>query len=115
MIYINEYESPMGNILLAGDEQGLTGLCFGRFSFPNRSEGFGLERRNDRIKVLLIPVHPRQAKCFPSEIHTHLYKSFFNLPFFTGFKAGRHVCRRGVPIGNFVSQSTFIIRKKRRL
>ena len=26
MIYTNEYESPLGSILLAGDEQGLTGL-----------------------------------------------------------------------------------------
>ena len=24
MIYTNDYESPLGNILLAGDEQGLT-------------------------------------------------------------------------------------------
>ena len=28
MIYTNSYESPLGNILLAGDEQGLTGLWF---------------------------------------------------------------------------------------
>ena len=28
MIYTNDYESPLGNILLAGDEQGLTGLWF---------------------------------------------------------------------------------------
>ena len=26
MIYTNDYESPMGNILLAGDEHGLTGV-----------------------------------------------------------------------------------------
>ena len=26
MIYTNDYESPLGNILLAGDKQGLTGL-----------------------------------------------------------------------------------------
>lgn len=28
MIYTNDYESPLGNILLACDEQGLTGLWF---------------------------------------------------------------------------------------
>ena len=28
MIYTNDYESPLGNILLAGDKQGLTGLWF---------------------------------------------------------------------------------------
>ena len=28
MIYTNYYESPLGSILLAGDEQGLTGLWF---------------------------------------------------------------------------------------
>ena len=28
MIYTNDYESPLGSMLLAGDEQGLTGLWF---------------------------------------------------------------------------------------
>ena len=28
MIYTNNYESPLGSILLAGDEEGLTGLWF---------------------------------------------------------------------------------------
>lgn len=28
MIYTNDYESPLGSILLACDEQGLTGLWF---------------------------------------------------------------------------------------
>ena len=28
MIYTNHYESPLGSILLAGDEEGLTGLWF---------------------------------------------------------------------------------------
>ena len=28
MIFTNDYESPLGNVLLAGDEQGLTGLWF---------------------------------------------------------------------------------------
>ena len=41
MIYINDYESPLGNILLAGDEQGLTGLWFtegGRYIGPPRKK-----------------------------------------------------------------------------
>ena len=28
MIYTDSYESPLGSILLAGDEEGLTGLWF---------------------------------------------------------------------------------------
>ena len=28
MIYTNDYESPLGSILLAGDDLGLTGLWF---------------------------------------------------------------------------------------
>lgn len=42
MIYINDYESPLGNILLAGDEQGLTGLWFtegGRYIGPTLKKG----------------------------------------------------------------------------
>ena len=41
MIYTNEYESPLGNILLAGDEQGLTGLWF---TDGSRFTGLGLKR-----------------------------------------------------------------------
>ncbi len=41
MIYTNEYESPLGNILLAGDEQGLTGLWF---TDGSRYTGLGLKR-----------------------------------------------------------------------
>ena len=41
MIYRNEYESPLGNILLAGDEQGLTGLWF---TDGSRFTGLGLKR-----------------------------------------------------------------------
>ena len=40
MIYTNEYESPLGNILLAGDEQGLTGLWF---TDGSRFTGLGLK------------------------------------------------------------------------
>ena len=39
MIYTNAYESPLGSILLAGDEQGLTGLWFTEGS---RYVGLGL-------------------------------------------------------------------------
>lgn len=40
MIYTNDYESPLGHILLAGDEQGLTGLWFTEGS---RYVGLGLK------------------------------------------------------------------------
>ena len=41
MIYTNDYESPLGNILLAGDEQGLTGLWF---TEGGRYIGLGLKK-----------------------------------------------------------------------
>ena len=41
MIYMNDYESPLGNILLAGDEQGLTGLWF---TDGGRYIGLGLKK-----------------------------------------------------------------------
>ena len=41
MIYTNSYESPLGNILLAGDEQGLTGLWF---TEGGRYIGLGLKK-----------------------------------------------------------------------
>ena len=40
MIYTNTYESPLGSILLAGDEEGLTGLWFAQGS---RYMGLGLK------------------------------------------------------------------------
>ena len=40
MIYTNDYESPLGSILLAGDEQGLTGLWFA----GGRTTGLGLKK-----------------------------------------------------------------------
>ena len=43
MIYTNSYESPLGNILLAGDDQGLTGLWF---TEGGRYIGLGLKKRN---------------------------------------------------------------------
>lgn len=41
MIYTNAYESPLGKLLLAGDEQGLTGLWFTEGS---RYMGLGLSK-----------------------------------------------------------------------
>ena len=41
MLYINDYESPLGNVLLAGDEEGLTGLWFTQGS---RYAGLGLKK-----------------------------------------------------------------------
>ena len=45
MIYTNDYESPLGNILLAGDEQGLTGLWF---TEGGRYIGHGLKKGASR-------------------------------------------------------------------
>ena len=42
VIYTNEYESPLGNIMLAGNERGLTGLWFtegGRDAGPGLKQG----------------------------------------------------------------------------
>lgn len=41
MIYTNHYESPLGTILLAGDEEGLTGLWF---TDGSRYTGLGLKK-----------------------------------------------------------------------
>ena len=41
MIYTNSYESPLGSVLLAGDEQGLTGLWF---TEGGRYIGLGLKK-----------------------------------------------------------------------
>ena len=41
MIYTNHYKSPLGNILLAGDEEGLTGLWF---TDGGRYTGLGLKK-----------------------------------------------------------------------
>ena len=45
MIYTNDYESPLGSILLAGDDQGLTGLWFTQGS---RYFGLGLKKEAQR-------------------------------------------------------------------
>ena len=42
MIYTDQYESPLGRILLAGDEEGLTGLWFQEGS---RYVGLGLSEK----------------------------------------------------------------------
>ena len=60
MIYTNDYESPLGNILLAGDEQGLTGLWFtegGRYI----GLGLGLRKAAD-ILGLVLKKEPAGAK-----------------------------------------------------
>ena len=41
MIYTNDYQSPLGNILLAGDGWGLTGLWF---TEGERYAGLGLKK-----------------------------------------------------------------------
>ena len=48
MIYTNDYESPLGNILLAGDKQGLTGLWFTEGS---RYTGLGLKKDARRCET----------------------------------------------------------------
>ena len=48
MIYTNDYESPLGNILLAGDEQGLTGLWF---TEGGRYTGLGLKKEASRCEM----------------------------------------------------------------
>lgn len=51
MIYTNHYKSPLGRILLAGDEDGLTGLWFAEGS---RYAGLGLKK----------DAHPRETEYF---------------------------------------------------
>ncbi len=48
MIFTNDYESPLGNILLAGDEQGLTGLWF---TEGGRYIGSGLKEEAHRFET----------------------------------------------------------------
>jgi len=48
MIYTNDYESPLGSILLAGDEQGLTGLWF---TEGGRYIGLGLKKEAHRCET----------------------------------------------------------------
>lgn len=48
MIYTNDYESPLGSILLAGDEQGLTGLWFTEGA---RYFGLGLKKGARRCET----------------------------------------------------------------
>ena len=51
MIYTNDYESPLGNILLAGDKQGLTGLWFTEGS---RYTGLGLKKMPVDVKRTIL-------------------------------------------------------------
>ena len=48
MIYTNDYESPLGHILLAGDELGLTGLWF---TEGGRYIGLGLKKEAHRCET----------------------------------------------------------------
>ncbi|MBR3396856.1 MAG: methylated-DNA--[Lachnospiraceae bacterium] len=48
MIYTNDYESPLGHVLLAGDDQGLTGLCF---TEGGRYIGHGLKKEAHRCET----------------------------------------------------------------
>ena len=48
MIFTNNYESPLGNILLAGDEHGLTGLWF---TEGERYIGAGLKKEAVRCET----------------------------------------------------------------
>ena len=48
MIYTNDYKSPLGSILLAGDEQGLTGLWF---TEDARYSGLGLKKGARRCET----------------------------------------------------------------
>ena len=48
MIYTNEYDSPLGNMLLFGDEQGLTGL---RFTEGDRYVDLGLKKQAYRCET----------------------------------------------------------------
>ncbi len=49
MIFTNEYESPLGSILLAGDDRGLTGLWFtdGSRYFGSGLKGGAVRRETD--------------------------------------------------------------------
>ena len=51
MIWTNDYESPLGSILLAGDDEGLTGLWFTEGA---RYSGLGLSK----------DTRPREMDCF---------------------------------------------------
>ena len=71
MIYLNDYESSLGSILLAGDEKGLTGLWFTEGS---RYIGLGLKkgacRREVRRCIFSMPMawqtaHTQSPECAP--------------------------------------------------
>ena len=94
MIYTNDYLSPMGDLLLAGDEQGLTGLWF---TEGDRYVGLGLRedasRRNtdyfDQTKEWLdIYFSGRDPGFFPK---IHLTGSDFRN------RVGEIMC--GIPFG----------------
>jgi len=98
MIYTNDYESPLGNILLAGDEQGLTGLWFtegGRYIGVGLKEG-AIRRKMDYFdqtkEWLDIYFSGRDPGFFP---RIHLVGSDFRN------RVGEIMC--GIPYGKTVT------------
>ncbi len=63
MLYTNHYESPLGSILLAGDDEGLTGLWF---TEGTRYVGLGLKRE----------AIPHETECFEQakKMARHLFR-----------------------------------------
>ena len=98
MIYSNNYESPLGNILLAGDEQGLTGLWFtegGRYIEPTLKKGASRQEMYyfDQTKEWLdIYFSGRDPGFFP---RIHLVGSDFRN------RVGEIMC--GIPYGKTVT------------
>ena len=98
MIYTNDYESPLGNILLAGDEQGLTGLWFtegGRYIGPTLKKGASRRKMDyfDQTKEWLdVYFSGRDPGFFPQ---IHLVGSDFRN------RVGEIMC--GIPYGKTVT------------
>ena len=112
MIWKNTYESPLGNILLAGDEEGLTGLWFAEGS---RYVGLGLKKDAvpretdyfDRTKEWLDIYFTGRDPGFTPEIHltgsdfrNRVAEIMCEIPFGEtatyGWIAGRIAAERGI-------------------
>lgn len=112
MIYTNDYKSPLGNILLAGDERGLTGLWFtegGRYIGAGLQEGAGRRETDyfDQTKEWLdIYFSGRDPGFFPrihltgSEFRNRVGEIMCEIPFGKtvtyGWIAGRIAKERGL-------------------
>lgn len=113
MIYTNTYESPLGNILLAGDELGLTGLWF---TEGGRYTGLGLKKDAvpketayfDQTKEWLdVYFSGRQPDFFPkihlvgSDFRNRVGEILCKIPYGKtvtyGWIAGRIAKERGLP------------------